>query len=82
MLIKKLDEIAIELKTHKGIVECGDGAWHAPSPGNIFYYQNGVRHREDGPAILWIHGARDWYLNGQMYPSENDIKIALEKLKK
>jgi protein associated with RNAse G/E len=26
---------------------------------------NGLRHREDGPAIEWANGTKFWYLNGQ-----------------
>lgn len=31
--------------------------------GSYYYYQNGVRHREDGPAINSC-GNKYWYLNG------------------
>ena len=24
----------------------------------------GVYHREDGPAVEWWHGGKDWYVNG------------------
>ena len=33
--------------------------------GNIFWYLNGKRHREDGPAVEWINGSKWWYLNGK-----------------
>ena len=29
------------------------------------WWQNGKRHREDGPAIEHSDGRREWYLNGQ-----------------
>jgi len=32
--------------------------------GNKFYLQNGVYHREDGPAIEWHTGEKEWYVNG------------------
>ena len=31
---------------------------------STFYYKNGQRHREDGPAIININGGSYWYLNG------------------
>ena len=30
----------------------------------IFYYKNGLPHREDGPAIIYENGNQDWWLNG------------------
>jgi hypothetical protein len=28
---------------------------------------NGQRHREDGPAIEWSNGTKEWYLNGKIH---------------
>jgi len=28
------------------------------------WYLNGVRHREDGPAVEYSEGTKHWYLNG------------------
>jgi len=28
---------------------------------------NGVRHRDDGPAVEWNSGYTEWYLNGEDY---------------
>ena len=34
--------------------------------GNKLYYNNRDQlHREDGPAVEWDNGDRDWYLNGE-----------------
>jgi hypothetical protein len=31
----------------------------------VFYYKNGLYHREDGPACLWtFDGQESWYRNG------------------
>lgn len=35
--------------------------------GNKFWYLNGKRHREDGPAIIYSNGEKRWYLNGERY---------------
>ena len=31
--------------------------------GTKYWYLNGKRHREDGPAIEWADGTKYWYLN-------------------
>ena len=33
----------------------------------IVYYVNGKLHREDGPAVEWFNGDKDWYLNGKLH---------------
>jgi hypothetical protein len=33
--------------------------------GNVSYKLNGKRHREDGPAVEWTNGSKEWYLNGE-----------------
>ena len=35
--------------------------------GDRFWYQNGKRHRLDGPAIEYADGDRFWYQNGQLH---------------
>jgi hypothetical protein len=35
--------------------------------GDRFWWLNGQRHRESGPAIEWANGSRLWYLNGQLH---------------
>lgn len=38
---------------------------HIDSRGNKFWkLPNGQLHREDGPAIEWVFGAKIWYKNG------------------
>ena len=29
--------------------------------------EKGQYHREDGPAIEFINGSKEWYLNGQLH---------------
>ena len=26
-----------------------------------------MKHREDGPAVLWISGGKEWYINGKRH---------------
>ena len=35
--------------------------------GNKFWYLNGVRHRENGPAIEYSNGNKQWYLNDKLH---------------
>jgi hypothetical protein len=35
--------------------------------GDKFWYLNGERHREDGPAIEYANGAKIWFLNGERH---------------
>jgi hypothetical protein len=36
--------------------------------GSIFYSnENSKWHREDGPAIEYANGNREWYLNGELH---------------
>lgn len=38
--------------------------------GSKLYYkdrQMTILHREDGPAVEWYDGAKDWYINGQLH---------------
>ena len=38
--------------------------------GNQFWFLNGKRHREDGPAIEYKEGDKYWFLNGIEYTEE------------
>ena len=33
----------------------------------IISFKNGEVHQEDGPAIVWKNGQRDWFLNGKRH---------------
>ena len=35
--------------------------------GNIEWYLEGKRHREDGPAIEYANGNKEWYLNDKLH---------------
>lgn len=36
-----------------------------------FWYKDGLRHREDGPAVELASGSKFWYLKNQKYPQIN-----------
>ena len=35
--------------------------------GTKFWYLNGERHREDGPAVEYADGDKFWWLNGKLH---------------
>ena len=48
--------------------------------GNIGYYnEQGQLHREDGPAIEWADGYKDWYLNDKRYSEQEFNDFLLKK---
>jgi len=40
---------------------------HVDKYGTIRYYLNNQFHREDGPAIEWDNGDKEWWLNDQLH---------------
>jgi hypothetical protein len=38
--------------------------------GDKFWHLNGLRHRLDGPAVVWISGSKAWFLNGEHLTEE------------
>jgi len=43
---------------------------HIDSRGNKRYYSDRemkILHREDGPALEWSSGSKEWYLNGKLH---------------
>jgi len=57
-----------------GIVNWNDGAQ--------IYYQNGKRHRMDGPAAVWSDGQVSYWINGKRVSREaQELYHSLMKLK-
>ena len=42
-------------------------SYEVDSNGNKYWYLNGNRHREDGPAVEWANGSKCWYINGKKH---------------
>jgi len=38
--------------------------------GNRRWYQNGQRHRTDGPAMEWADGTKEWYQHGKLHRTD------------
>jgi len=44
------------------------------------WFKNGKRHREDGPAIEWKLGSKEWYIDGvkyEIYDLEHMLRYAV-----
>lgn len=71
---------------NKGIIHRVDGPAVEFFDGTKFWYLNDKYHREDGPAREWPAGIsfrnyKEWYLNGELYSTEDEWKKALVKFK-
>jgi len=43
--------------------------------GATFWYLNGQRHREDGPAYESTSGTKEWWLNNQLHREDGPAHI-------
>ena len=51
--------------------------------GTKFWYLNGLRHREDGPAVEFASGIKSWFLNGvNVTKKEHEVLVKNAKVKK
>ena len=63
----------------------GDKFWYL----NKWWYLNGKRHREDGPAIEYANGYKEWWLNGKEVTEEEHkrrtspiVEMTMEEISK
>lgn len=49
--------------------------------GSKFWYLSNKLHREDGPAVEWASGFKEWYLNDEEL-TETQYKSAMTKARK
>jgi len=54
--------------------------WFCSDEGYKGWWLNGKRHREDGPAIEYANGVKQWFLNGEFY-SEGDYIRAIKLIR-
>ena len=38
--------------------------------GTLEWYENGMLHREDGPAVIHANGSKDWCLRGRVHRND------------
>jgi hypothetical protein len=79
MKIKAYDEYSISNFT--GIIEICDGMNLVVDVG-IEYFKNGKHHREDGPAVEFGDGKKEWVLDGCWFRNETQWKSGKLQLKK
>ena len=41
--------------------------YHTEENGTQYWYKNGMRHREDGPAVIYPDGQQEWYKDGNIH---------------
>lgn len=44
-----------------------DASFEINANGTKIWYQNGLKHRTDGPAIEYMDGTKYWYQNGEFH---------------
>ena len=49
------------------IIYHGNGISHTYQDGTVKWYQNGMLHKEDGPAIIFFFGQQEWWINGKKH---------------
>ena len=45
------------------------------SDGSQAWWLHGKRHREDGPAVIYLDGYQAWYLHGQLHREDGPAVI-------
>ena len=46
--------------------------------GTQCWYQNGLRHRTDGPAMTWANGDQCWYQNDQLHREDGPAVVCAD----
>ncbi len=46
--------------------------------GTQEWWKNGLRHRENGPAILYPDGGEEWWFNGQLHRQDGPAVITAD----
>ena len=69
--MKSIQPIFKYSKNTNIICECYDGY--------KIWYLNGKFHREDGPAVEFANGTKDWFLNGYPYSKKDYYKELVKR---
>jgi hypothetical protein len=71
MKIKNFRDIAgLCDKSFTGIIEWCDGINQSSYIMQVRYMKNKKPHREDGPAVEYADGSKEWWLDGKFFPEE------------
>jgi len=68
-----------EYEIAHGAVEQPDGSYLNKYGIIIWHNKEGDRHREDGPAFIFINGNAYWYLNDILYATFDEWCIQVNK---
>ncbi len=52
---------------------------HTSNDGTQEWYQNGKRHRDDGPAMVYPSGTEVWYQNGKRHRDDGPAVVYLDE---
>ena len=52
--------------------------YYKDDDGDQFWYLNGKRHREDGPAVINANGTKAWCLNGKFHREDGPAYIGAD----
>ena len=47
---------------------------HVDKFGHKRWYLNGLRHREDGPAVIWAGGSKAWFKNDELHREDGPAR--------
>lgn len=40
---------------------------HVDRDGTRYWYEDGLLHRENGPAVEWADGSKEWWFHGELH---------------
>ncbi len=63
-----------EHRNYNGDLHCINGPALKNSTGE-FWFKNGLYHRENGPAIIYLKGREEWFLNGKRHREDGPAII-------
>lgn len=43
--------------------------------GSLMFYIDGKKHREGAPAVIWIEGKKEWWINGVRLCSDKEMLL-------
>jgi hypothetical protein len=66
-------------KNFTGIIEFCDGFKWKTEPSTLYFFKDGLRHREGKPAILSLSSDEFWYLNNNLHREDGPARILVDE---
>ena len=66
------------MKTFKNLYQVPynfNGVCRIITSNSINYFENGARHKEDGPAVEYANGECSWYFKDGFYGIDNQFTV-------